>query len=72
VAFQTGPAGRPDAYLQEPVRRGTSVWSVVGPQVERRAVGQLGLDLESGVWHERNAALLGLDEADLGARLLIA
>ena len=63
---------RPDAYLLEPVRRGTSVWSVVGPRVEDRAVAQLSQDLETGVWHERNAALLDFDEADLGARLLIA
>jgi hypothetical protein len=32
----------------------------------------LGDDLESRVWHGRNAPLLSLDEVDLGARLLIA
>ena len=63
---------RPHAYLHKPVRRGTSVWSAVGPRVEDRAVAQLSHDLETGVWHDRNAALLDLHEADLGARLLIA
>jgi SAM-dependent methyltransferase len=63
---------RPEAYLEEPVRRGTSVWARVGPEAEGRAVAQLRSDLASGAWRERNAELLGLDEADLGARLLIA
>ncbi len=63
---------RPAAYLQEPVRRGTSVWSRVGPEVERRAVADLAADLESGLWEQRNRALLELDAADLGARLLVA
>ena len=34
-------------------------------------VAQLRADLESGAWHERNAELLELDEADLGYRLLV-
>ena len=63
---------RPDAYLREPVRRGTSVWARVGPDVERRVVAQLGADLDSGAWEQRNRDLLALDAADLGARLLIA
>jgi SAM-dependent methyltransferase len=63
---------RPHAYLQDAVRRGSSVWSQVGPKAEERAVAALGADLESRAWHERNAPLLSLDEADLGARLLTA
>ncbi len=63
---------RPRAYLQEPVRRGTSVWARVGLDAERRAVTRLGADLESGAWEERNRDLLALDAADLGARLLVA
>lgn len=63
---------RPGAYLQEPVRRGTSVWARVGPDVERRAVTRLGADLESGAWERRNRGLLALDAVDLGARLLVA
>jgi SAM-dependent methyltransferase len=63
---------RPEAYLEEPVRRGSSVWARVGTEPERRAVAALAADLESGVWRERNADLLDLPEAELGARLLIA
>jgi SAM-dependent methyltransferase len=63
---------RPHAYLQDAVRRASSVWSQVGPTAEQRAVTALGNDLDSGAWHERHAQLLSLDEADLGARLLVA
>ena len=62
---------RPEAYLDEDVRRGISVWARVGPQVEQRAVRSLRSDLASGRWAERNGDLLGLDAAELGLRLLI-
>ena len=63
---------RPQAYLQERVRRGTSVWARVGRDAEQRAIAALAEDLRSGVWHTRNKELLHLREADLGARLLVA
>lgn len=63
---------RPEAYLDDDVRRGVSVWDALGPVVEQRAVAQLRADLESGRWAERNAELLALDAAELGCRLLIA
>ena len=63
---------RPHAYLREPVRRGSSVWTQVGPAAERRAVTALSADLRDGTWEARNRALLELDEIDAGARLLIA
>src|SRR3954447_25050753 len=63
---------RPEAYLDESVRRGVSVWARVGPGAERRAVRSLGDDLASGRWAERNRELLDLDAAELGLRLLIA
>src|SRR3954447_3756271 len=62
---------RPEAYLDPAVRRGSSIWTRVGRGAEERAVAALRADLESGAWHERNAALLGLEEADLGYRLLV-
>jgi len=61
---------RPEAYLDPVVRRGSSVWSQVGPEVEARAVAALAADLQSGAWEERNGELLTLDAAELGARLL--
>ncbi|SEM43473.1 class I SAM-dependent methyltransferase [Nonomuraea pusilla] len=63
---------RPEAYLEENVRRGVSVWARVGPEAERRAVRGLREDLASGRWAERNRDLVDLDAAELGLRLLIA
>jgi SAM-dependent methyltransferase len=63
---------RPEAYLDESVRRGVSVWTKVGPDAERRAVHDLRNDLASGQWIDRNRDLLDLDAAEPGLRLLIA
>ena len=63
---------RPEAYLDENVRRGISVWASVGPDAEQRAVRSLRGDLASGRWAERNRDLLDLEAAELGLRLLIA
>jgi SAM-dependent methyltransferase len=62
---------RPEAYLDENVRRGVSVWAKVGPDAEQRAVRSLRDDLASGRWAERNRDLVDLDAAELGLRLLI-
>jgi SAM-dependent methyltransferase len=62
---------RPEAYLDEDVRRGVSVWARVGPDAEQRAVHSLRDDLASGRWAERNRDLVDLDAAELGLRLLI-
>ena len=63
---------RPEAYLDENVRSGMSVWARVGPDAEQRAVRSLRADLASGRWAERNRDLLTLDAAELDSRLLIA
>jgi SAM-dependent methyltransferase len=63
---------RPEAYLDDHVRRGMSVWARVGPDAEQRAVHSLHDDLVSGRWAERNRDLLDLDAAELESRLLIA
>jgi SAM-dependent methyltransferase len=63
---------RPDAYLQDSVRRGISIWARLGPDVEQRAVHKLREDLATGRWAERNRDLIDLDEAELGLCLLIA
>jgi SAM-dependent methyltransferase len=62
---------RPEAYLDDHVRRGISVWAKVGPDAEQRAVHSLRDDLVSGRWAERNRDLVALDEAELGLRLLV-
>jgi SAM-dependent methyltransferase len=63
---------RPEAYLDDRVRRGVSVWARVGPDAEQRAVRRLRDDLDSGRWAERNRELIDLDAAELGLRLLVA
>ncbi|MEV6288051.1 MerR family transcriptional regulator [Kribbella sp. NPDC051770] len=63
---------RPEAYLEEPVRRAVSVWSRVGPEAEHRAIDRLSADLTSNRWSERNSELVALDAAELGLRLLVA
>ena len=63
---------RPEAYLNDHVRRGMSVWTKLGHDVEQRAVRSLEHDLVSGRWTERNRDLLDLEAAELGLRLLIA
>jgi SAM-dependent methyltransferase len=63
---------RPEAYLDDRVRRGISVWARVGPEAELRAVRSLRDDLASGRWAERNRDLVDLEAAELGLRLLIA
>ncbi|HEX3736195.1 MAG TPA: methyltransferase domain-containing protein [Solirubrobacterales bacterium] len=63
---------RPDAYLDPTVRDATSAWSRLEPTVVTEAIGKLADDLESGAWVARNRELLGLEAAELGARLLIA
>jgi SAM-dependent methyltransferase len=62
---------RPEAYLDESVRRGISVWISVGRDAEQRAVRSLRDDLASGRWAERNRDIVELDAAELGLRLVI-
>jgi hypothetical protein len=62
---------RPEAYLDEDVRRGISLWTTLGPDIEARAVERLRKDVESGRWADRNRDLMNLDAVDLGARLLV-
>lgn len=60
---------RPAAYLDPVVRAGASNLAQLGAPVDR-AVAMLGEDLRTGAWHQRNRAILDLDEIDLGYRLL--
>jgi SAM-dependent methyltransferase len=63
---------RPEAYLDDQVRRGVSVWTKVGYAAEPRAIRSLEHDLVSGKWADANAGLLDLATAELGLRLLVA
>ena len=63
---------RPKACLDPSVRAGISGFSMVDEQLTQRALAKLAADLESGEWRRRNAALLDIDELDVGYRLVIA
>ena len=63
---------RPEAYLDDQVRHGMSVWARVGSDAEQRAVRSLRDDLASGRWAGRNRDLIDLEAAELGLRLLVA
>jgi SAM-dependent methyltransferase len=63
---------RPEAYLDERVRAGISVFARIRASETAEMVGRLRADLESSAWNDRNGHLLGLAELDLGYRLLVA
>jgi len=63
---------RPQAYLDQRVRDGISVFRLMPREQVDTAVERLRADLESGEWARRNAGILELEEIDLGYRLLIA
>jgi SAM-dependent methyltransferase len=63
---------RPEAFLDQTVRDGISVFARVDSEEVERAIAQLRADLDSGAWQERHGDLLGLDELDLGYKLVIA
>ncbi len=61
---------RPHAYLDPGVRAGISVFHRLDQEHVAEAMQRLSDDLETGTWAERNSHLLGLDELDLGLRLI--
>ena len=63
---------RPEAYLDSEVRAGISGFGILDEDVVEHALELLVGDLESGEWYRRNEQLLGLDELDLGYRLVIS
>jgi SAM-dependent methyltransferase len=63
---------RPEAYLDPAVRAGISIFSLLPEEEIADGVARLGADLESGAWAARHAGLLGLDELDLGFRVVVA
>ena len=63
---------RPAAYLDPLVRANISVFAMMDPAELDAFVERLGDDLKSGAWAERNAAILELDELDVGLRIAIA
>ena len=63
---------RPQAYLDQRVRDGISVFRLLPPGDVESAIERLRADLESGEWARRNADILEREALDLGYRLVIA
>ena len=63
---------RPDAYLDPDVRAGISVFAQVPSAAADRAIGALGVDLETGRWQRSHRALLALSELHLGYYVIVA
>jgi SAM-dependent methyltransferase len=61
---------RPNEYLDPLARASISTFSKVGDI--RSGLEQLRADVNSGAWHERYRTLQGLDELDLGYRIVTA
>jgi len=51
--FQVALYGRPEAFLDEAVRRSQSAWNFLEDGIEARFVQKLGEDLANGTWDER-------------------
>jgi SAM-dependent methyltransferase len=64
--------GRPEAYLNEGIRRNISQFNLVEADCVARGIDLLARDLSDGAWDERNGELRELDELDLGYVLLVA
>jgi len=61
---------RPAAYLDDAVRGGISTFARIGHVSTR--LEHLRRDLEGGSWAAKNAELLGLEELDVGYRLVVS
>jgi hypothetical protein len=62
---------RPEAYLEEVVRRGISVFHVLPEDEVSAAMERLGRELDDGTWAQRNVDLLGRRQLDVGLRLAV-
>ena len=61
---------RPEAYLDERIRSGSSSFWTVGEQADN-GLARLSADLESGAWAARYAEILAMDTYDAGYRLVM-
>ena len=64
--------GRPEAYLDVEIRRGTSPWHQIPAHATERAVRRLSEDLADGTWDTRYGHLRSASTHDVGMRLVVA
>ncbi len=70
--FQAAFWRRPEAYLDPAVRAASSTFASLPPGVVESGIERLRRDLETGRWHQAYGALLTMDSADFGHRIVIA
>ena len=63
---------RPERYLEPVTRKGISTFRELDAAVVERAIERLRLDIASGAWRRNYGSLLGLEELDLGYRLVVS
>ncbi len=63
---------RPEAYLDEAVRAGISVFQLQPAEEVADAIARLRADLADGTWASRDAELQDREELDVGLRLVVA
>ena len=63
---------RPEELLDPDVRSAQSVWTVLEPGVEERAIEALAADLESGAWDREHGHLRGQESLQGALRLVIS
>ena len=63
---------RPHAYLDERVRNAISGLALLDQRLVKSAMGRLASDLADGSWYERYSELTGLEQLDLGYRIVVA
>jgi hypothetical protein len=61
---------RPEMLLDPEVRRASSIWHRISPEVAERGLARLRADLESGRWDEKYVHLRTQPELDIGLRLV--
>lgn len=70
--FQGAYWRRPEAYLDDSVKKGISSFQQISQGALARGLARLRADLDSGLWRQRYASLLDKEVIDLGYRLVVA
>jgi SAM-dependent methyltransferase len=63
---------RPELLFDEEVVRPMWVWQSISEESRRAGRERLAADLESGAWEQRYGFLRGMDEFDVGLRLVVS
>ena len=63
---------RPQAYLDETVRAGISMFALTPKPLLAKGLEHLRVELTNGAWARRHADLLDVPQLDLGYRLLVS